>query len=348
VSDASLAALNTLGVPSTAQDLVTVRSEAALQDLLRGTGRLRGTSLTVLGGGSNVVLRRHVPGVVCLIRLRGQRLDPGPAGCVELTVAAGETWHDVVRFSLGQGLAGLENLALIPGSAGAAPIQNIGAYGVELADRFVRLNALDASSGAARVFDLDGCRFGYRDSMFKTAAGRRWIITSVTLRLQRRGTLVLDYPDLLQELERMGNPTPTAVRVAEAVIRVRRRKLPDPRQIGNVGSFFKNPEVPAPAAAALQLKHPWLTLRSGSAGGVKLSAAQLIDACGWKGQRLGPVGVWHRQPLVLVNLGGATGADVIALSDAIRRDVAARFGVTLVPEPELIGQDDSPVFGRTP
>ncbi|MFU8814093.1 MAG: UDP-N-acetylmuramate dehydrogenase [Pseudomonadales bacterium] len=333
---------NTLGVPAVAERLVVVRSE---RQLLKVLGNMRrqagGGDLTVLGGGSNVVLLERVPGTVCLMRTRGCRLAPGPAGGAELTVAAGERWHDLVRYSLGQGLAGLENLALIPGSVGAAPIQNIGAYGVELADRFVRLRAVDRDTGEIRMLDHAACRFGYRDSCFKGGDGARLVILEVTLRLHaaRGAATVVEYPDLQAELARLGRSTPSPVDVAEAVTRVRRRKLPDPRWVPNVGSFFKNPEVSPAEAEALSLRITGLSRRAGTAGRIKLAAAQLIEAAGWKGRVVGAVGVWQRQPLVLVNRGGARGRDVLALSEDIRRDVAERFGVRLEREPQVLGQD---------
>jgi UDP-N-acetylmuramate dehydrogenase len=335
---------STLGVPSRAERLVVIRDLAALQELAERLRAPGGQSehavpgLTVLGGGSNVVLLERVPGTVCLMRNRGIRLEPGPRGSVLVTAAAGERWHDLVRFCLGQGLAGLENLALIPGSVGAAPIQNVGAYGVELADRFVALRALDLKSGELRELDRRACDFRYRDSVFKRPEAAHLVIVDVTLRLHRRAVPVLDYPDLQLELERLGRAAPTPVDVAEAVVRVRRRKLPDPRRVGNAGSFFKNPELDADRAEALMRRHPALQRRPGQGGRVKLSAAQLIDACGWKGRTVGRVGVWHRQPLVLVNRGGATGQEVLELGEAIRRDVGQRFGVQLEREPRVIGR----------
>jgi UDP-N-acetylmuramate dehydrogenase len=340
----ALTTSNTLGVPAVADRLVVVHQESQLTGLL---GDRHTERLTVLGGGSNVVLRDRVPGTVCLLRTRGFRLRRLPGGAVELTAAGGERWHDLVRFSLGQGLAGLENLALIPGSVGAAPIQNIGAYGVELADHFVSLRALDVSTGEQRVFDRAACRFGYRDSRFKASDGAGLIILEVTLRLQREVAPVVDYPELQRELARLGCSKPSPVAIAEAVVRVRRRKLPDPRFTGNVGSFFKNPEVSAVVADALADLLPGLNRRAGSAGQVKLSAAQLIDAAGWKGRTVGRVGVWNRHALVLVNRGGARGRDVLALGEDIRRDVAARYGVSLELEPQVLGRDQSP-FGNTP
>ncbi len=335
--------VNTLGVAATADRLLAVDSERVLQDLVRE--RLRAAAavrepLTVLGGGSNVVLRDRVPGVVALMRMRGYRLERQGRGTAHVTAAAGERWHDLVRRTLGGGWAGLENLALIPGSVGAAPIQNIGAYGVELADRFVRLRALDPDSGQVRQFDRAACGFGYRDSIFKSGEGEGLIVLDLTVSLTRRGAAKIDYPDLRVELERLGWAKPTPIQVAEAVIRIRRRKLPDPRFLGNVGSFFKNPVVAGSAADALRRQLPGLALRPAGSGMVKLSAAQLIDACGWKGRRTGAVAVWLRQPLVLCNHGGARGRDVLALSDEIRRDVWKRFRVDLVLEPRVVGEDD--------
>ncbi|HEX7036997.1 MAG TPA: UDP-N-acetylmuramate dehydrogenase [Pseudomonadales bacterium] len=335
----SLREANTLGVPSVAERLVVVRREAELLALVDAVGRGGASRLTVLGGGSNVVLRRRVPGTVCLIRTRGVRIEPG-TGDVLVTAAAGERWHDLVRYTLGQGLAGLENLALIPGSVGAAPIQNIGAYGVELAERFVRLRALDTASGRIHVLHGRDCDFGYRDSVFKRAEAASLVILDVTLCLPRRAEPVTSYPDVALELERLGRTRPQPWDVAEAVIRIRRRKLPDPRRIGNVGSFFKNPVVTVQEAAHVAARLPALNRYPAAGDRVKLSAAQLIDAAGWKGARLGPAAVWRRQPLVLVNTGGATAADVLTLADAIRRDVADRFDVALELEPRVIGEDD--------
>lgn len=333
---------NTLRVQAAAEHVAVVDSERALTDLV-ATRLARPVAarprLTVLGGGSNVVLRRRVPGLVCLMRNRGVRLQPAGQGVAHVTAAAGERWHDLVRRTLGGGWSGLENLALIPGSVGAAPIQNIGAYGVELADRFVGLRALDPDSGRIYEFDRTACRFSYRDSVFKSGAATHLIIVDVTLALTRRAEPVIDYPDVQLELQRLGWSRPTPVQVAEAVIRVRRRKLPDPRHVGNVGSFFKNPVVTQRQAEAARRRLATLVARPVAQGAVKLSAAQLIDACGWKGRTIGSVAVWPRQPLVLCNRGTASGTDVLAVGEAIRRDVAERFGVELVLEPQVIGSD---------
>ncbi|MBX3707501.1 MAG: UDP-N-acetylmuramate dehydrogenase [Pseudomonadales bacterium] len=328
---------NTFGLPSRADRLVVARTEQALVGQLRRMASHE--PLTVLGGGSNVVLRARLPGTVLLVRTRGMRLEVASDERVLLTAAAGERWHDLVRYSLGQGLGGLENLALIPGSAGAAPIQNIGAYGVELADRLVGLRAFDRASGKICRFDRTACAFGYRDSVFKSGAPGRYVILDVTLGLSTRPLLETGYPELRAELVAMGRVTPSPVDVAEAVVRVRRRKLPDPRRFGNAGSFFKNPIVTADAARRLRQANPGLVMHETPDGNMKLAAAQLIDRCGWKGRRQGAAGVWPRHALVLVNFGGAHAPDLLRLAEEIRRDVHARFGVDLVFEAQVLGQD---------
>jgi len=332
---------NTLGLPCRAERLLRVRSEADLREAVESSRSSRegGRGLVVLGGGSNVVLPARLPGTVLLMRTRGIAIEPQGAMDGLLTAAAGERWHDVVRHALGQGYGGLENLVLIPGSAGAAPVQNIGAYGLELAERFHSLRALDLDSGAIHTFDRDECRFGYRDSLFKQPDGSRLVILTLTLRVSRRPDLRIDFPDVVRELAALGLARPEPVDVAEAVVRVRRRKLPDPRRLGNAGSFFKNPIVTADVARRLQAREAGLVMHPAGSGRLKLAAAQLIDRCGWKGVRRGPVGVWRRQALVLVNYGGATASDLLGLADAIRRDVHARFDVTLELEPRVFVQD---------
>lgn len=342
----SLDHLNTLGVRATADRVATAATEDGLRRIVLEAND-SGQPLLVLGAGSNVVLGRHVRGIVCLMRMRGLSVEPLGRDKFAVTAAAGEGWHALVRYCLGRGLFGLENLALIPGSVGAAPLQNIGAYGVEIADRLVGLKAMDATSGEIREFDRAACRFGYRDSLFKSSQAGRYVIVEVTLRLSTRPQPVIDYPDVRVELVRLGCASPTPVQIAEAVIRVRRRKLPDPRRVGNVGSFFKNPMVSAEQVERLRGEIADLVVhempetpgqvRAGGPGQFKLSAAQLIDRAGWKGARRAKVGVWPRQPLVLVNLDGACGADFLTLGQEIRAAVLARFGVTLELEPRVLG-----------
>ena len=319
---------NTLGVRCEARRLGFVRSERELSEALS-----RWPDALVVGQRSNLVLPKRLERPVLVAAWRGLRLVWEGDDAL-LTAAAGESWHALVRYSLGQGLGGLENLALVPGSVGAAPIQNIGAYGVELAERLTEVRVLDRRDGRVRSLAPSACGFGYRTSLFK-AQPELYVVLGLTLRLGPCNPLVLEYPDIRRELSRLGQSEPSRRQVAEAVIRIRRRKLPDPRLWGNVGSFFKNPLVSKDAAVRLAQSHPGLATHS-ALGGVKLSAAQLIDRCGWKGRRLGKVGVWPRQPLVLVNHGGGAGEDFLALGERIRQSVKERFGLWLELEPAAV------------
>jgi UDP-N-acetylmuramate dehydrogenase len=335
--------LNTLGVSARADRLVAAHSLAQLRRVVLEANQA-GQSLLILGGGSNLVMQRHFAGTVCLMKIRGLRVESLTADRFAVSAGAGERWHSLVRYCLGQGLYGLENLALIPGSVGAAPLQNIGAYGVELADRLLSLKAMDTTTGEVREFDRDACRFSYRDSLFKSIEPERYVIVEVTLQLTGRPRPVIGYPDIRLELARLGYADPSPVQVAEAVIKVRRRKLPDPKLVGNVGSFFKNPVVSADQVTRLGKLVAGLVARKvneGGTSGFKLSAAQLIDRAGWKGVRRGAVAVWSRQPLVLINVAeppnSARGVDFLALSEEIRADILGRFGVTLELEPRVVG-----------
>ena len=331
MTDSRLNRLNTLGVPSTAH---TVHRVSSLGDLMALAPLARSEGLIVLGGGSNVVLGSRIELPVCLIRNRGIRVEAIDTA-VEVSIAAGENWHDLVRWSLAQGYSGLENLALIPGSVGAAPVQNIGAYGVELDSRFVRLIALDVLSGKLITLGKDECEFGYRRSLFKSEPGR-FVIGEVTLTLARHSQcLITDYVDLRLELDRMGIAQPSPVSVAEAVVRIRRRKLPDPRVVPNAGSFFKNPIVSRPRYERLRAQHGALKSFPGE-GGIKLAAAELIDRCGFKAEMDGPVRVWRRQPLVLTNPGRRPAVEVIAYAERIQQAVERMFDVRLEFEPDII------------
>lgn len=336
---------NSLGVSSMADELRVVTSEDQLREIVVRTTSTN-VPLTVLGGGTNVVLRKHLRGLVVVLGLKGIRSLPEGVEVVRLTAAAGENWHHLVRYSLGRGWYGLENLALIPGTVGAAPIQNIGAYGVELAERFVSLRAMDRRDGSIREFDRASCQFAYRDSLFKpkehspenSADVDRYIILDVTLLLSRQPRPILGYPEVKRELMNLGVTQPTPTQVAEAVIRIRRRKLPDPANCGNVGSFFKNPLVDEMFARNLLSRESELRTYPAERRMVKLSAAQLIDLCGFKGEQRGRVGVWRRQPLVFVNLGLATGEDFLSLAEEVQQKVFARYEVTLQIEPRVLGE----------
>lgn len=321
--------LNTLGLPAIAEHFAVLDHPDDLM-ALQAAGHFAHGAVHVLGGGSNLWLPATVPGLTLAVRLSGKRLAHEDADAWYIAAAAGENWADFVAWTLSQGLPGLENLSLIPGTVGAAPIQNIGAYGVELKDVFHELTAFHLATGAWRRFALDDCGFGYRDSIFKHAQGSGWLITEVTFRLPKAWTPKLDYGDLRS---RLGDTSPSPQAVAAAVIATRQSKLPDPAQLGNAGSFFHNPVIPAAQAAALKARFPALVAYPQADGQVKLAAGWLIEHAGWKGKRLGPVGMYEKQALVLVNHGGGTAADVARVVDAVQRDVDALFGVRLNPEP---------------
>jgi UDP-N-acetylmuramate dehydrogenase len=333
--DADLQRSNTLALPSRADRLVIARQVDEIREVVSLCGE-RGWRIEVLGEGSNVVLRDRLPGCVVRPDLRWVHAEE-QGERVYVHAGAGVHWHELVRWCIGLGFFGLENLALIPGTVGAAPIQNIGAYGVEMESRFDHLLAVSTRDARLERLGRDACGFGYRDSVFKRDGEARFVIVEVTFLLSRTFRPVTDYPDVREELARLGGPL-SAARVADAVIRVRRRKLPDPRHVPNAGSFFKNPTVTEARFRALSARLPGL--QGFPVGdGRKISAARLIDACGWKGRRAGGVGVWWRQPLVLVNLGGARGQDVLAFAEAIADDVGDRFGVELEHEPRILGED---------
>lgn len=318
---------NTFGLASTAQAFVTLNDLAQLPAISALASKY--PSWFVLGGGSNLVLGESIPGLVIHAALRGIRLVETRDDAWIVEAAAGECWHDFVAYCVAQGWSGLENLALIPGTVGAAPVQNIGAYGVELADRFDSLSAWDVHNARMHTLSAEECRFAYRDSLFKHEA--RWIITSVRLRLPRPWHAVLGYPDLQKAGE-----LASAQAVFDAVCAIRRVKLPDPAETGNAGSFFKNPLVDAVTRDGLLAEHPGLVSYAQPDGRYKLAAGWLIDQCGWKGRSLGPAGVHDRQALVLINRGGATAADIMRLAAAIQNDVLVRYGVQLEPEPILL------------
>ena len=295
--------------------------------------RGKGWRLLVLGGGSNLLLTGDFPGLVLRMEMRGIELLAADADAFLVRAAAGENWHDLVMHALDRGWNGLENLALIPGTVGAAPIQNIGAYGVELDSVFVSLRALDVASGEVAELDRAACAFAYRDSIFKHGAAGRYVILDVTFRLPRGRAPQVGYADVRDWLARHDIAHPCARDVADAVIAIRRAKLPDPATIGNAGSFFKNPIVTGERFSALAAAHPGLMGYAQADGHVKLAAGWLIDRAGWKGKGIGGAAVYEQQALVLVNTGQASAGDVIGLAQAIRDDIRARYGVELEPEP---------------
>ncbi len=330
-----LTASNTFGLPAIAAGYVAISDTARIGDLI-ARADWAGTPKLVLGGGSNLILAGDVAGLVLKVEIKGRQLTGEDESFRYVRAGAGENWHEFVRWTLAQGWGGLENLSLIPGTVGAAPIQNIGAYGVELERRFHSLEAVALSDGRPRTFDREACGFAYRDSVFKQGEAGCWLISSVTFALPKQWSPDLGYAELARELAGSGVRAPTPRQVSDAVIAIRRRKLPDPAEIGNAGSFFKNPVVDARDFQALIARSPDMPHYPQPDGRHKLAAGWLIEQCGWKGRDLGPVGCFERQALVLVNRGGARGADVLRCAAAIQADVRARFGVRLEPEPVFI------------
>ncbi len=333
---ASLRNLNSFSVEAFADQLLELESAVDLQEF-PSTHRFDPACDLVLGGGSNILFAADTHGTVILNRVTGKRIIADSNDEVLVEAWAGENWHQLVLWSLEQGLSGLENLALIPGLAGAAPMQNIGAYGVELSDVFDSLEALELNGGGMREFKHGDCHFGYRDSRFKSHDAGRFLITRIRLRLRRHFEPKLAYQGIREELDTMGIDEPGPVQVSEAVIRIRRRKLPDPAVTGNAGSFFKNPVVSRSLAEQLQKDLPGLPLYSQENDQVKLSAAWLIEHCGWKGRSMGRAAVSAQHALVLINKGDATGSEILALAEAVQASVKTNFGVELEPEPLIIG-----------
>ncbi|MDE1888558.1 MAG: UDP-N-acetylmuramate dehydrogenase [Gammaproteobacteria bacterium] len=333
IANAPLDRRNTFRVPARAAWLAEVYAPAVLAELL-AKPEANSRSMLVLGEGSNVLFTRDFDGLVVAMTNRGIEMLADDGESVRVRARAGEDWHGLVRWSLVQGLCGLENLSLIPGTVGAAPIQNIGAYGAELAETLTAVEAFDRQAHAQVRLNREQCGFSYRQSLFKQQPDR-WIITAVELRLRRSAPLKLDYAGVREELAVMRVANPTALNISEAVCRLRRRKLPDPAVIGNAGSFFKNPIVTSDEAARLQREHRGLPSFN-APDGKKLSAAWLIESCGWKGFREGGAGVSDKHALVLVNHGHATGAQIWALAQRIRDSVQERFDIRLEPEPRIL------------
>ncbi len=331
----SLRALNTFGIDATAaaylrvtgvDDLRAMRADPALSEMRR----------LVLGGGSNVLLTGDFDGLVLHMANLGTAVSGEDGHSVFVTAQAGENWHAFVQWTIDHGLPGLENLSLIPGSVGASPIQNIGAYGSEVADFFHSLTAFNLDTGEMLSLTKDDCAFGYRDSVFKHGLRDRAVIVEVTFTLPKRWQPNLRYAELAAEIDARGIQSPSAKDISEAVVAIRTRKLPDPAKIGNAGSFFKNPVVSAEQRHALLAQHPAMVSYLQADGSYKLAAGWLIDQCGWKGKSLGAAGVHEKQALVLVNKGGASGAEILQLATTICDDVNASFGVMLEPEPVLV------------
>ena len=326
---------NTFALPCMAHTLVRIRSEADVRRVVDDPELGRAPKF-ILGGGSNLILTQDIKPVVLKVEVPGLRLLETREDAWIVEAGAGERWHDLVSWCLDNDLPGLENMALIPGTVGAAPVQNIGAYGIELKDRFESLDAVDLMTGRTITLDGTTCRFDYRDSLFKQALAGKTVITRVRLRLPRPWQPLLGYAELERKVAETGITAPSARRIFDWVVAVRRAKLPDPAVIGNAGSFFKNPVVTPEQCRDIIQRDPEIVHYPMPDGNFKLAAGWMIDACGWKGKTVGQAGVYDKQALVLVNRGDARGAEVVTLARAIQESVYGRFGIRLEPEPVVI------------
>jgi len=341
---------NSFGIMAKALTLVRITSESDVAAVLADPA-LRAAPKFVLGGGSNIVITGDVKPLVLKVEIMGKRLASETAKAWIVEAGAGEGWHDIVDWTVRQGYPGLENLALIPGTVGGSPVQNIGAYGVELQDRFDSLDAIDLTTGRSFTLNAAQCAFGYRDSVFKhTSSGSdgkpglglagKALITRVRFALPKAWKAVLGYADLEKKMAQSSAVRPDALQIYEWICEIRKAKLPDPALIGNAGSFFKNPTVTPEQCADIIQREPKIVHYHLDDGSVKLAAGWLIDACGWKGKTIGNAGVYERQALVLVNRGGraspVTGGEVMTLAKSIQTSVYERFGILLEPEPVVV------------
>jgi len=330
----SLKNFNTFGVDAKARYFVEISHPDELTELFLDP-QWKSSKTLVLGGGSNMLFVNDFDGLVIRINIRGieHRISHND---VFVEASAGEVWNDLVNYCVLRGYAGLENLSLIPGSVGASPVQNIGAYGVELQEVFHSCRAFDVATGTFKTFSREDCRFGYRDSIFKNEFKDKYIITSVKFTLSLIPKLNLSYGAIEQELAQRGISSPTIKDVSRVVAHIRVSKLPDPSTIGNAGSFFKNPVISPEEFHTLQRAFPEVVHYPSSQGAIKLAAGWLIEHCGWKGKVVGHTGTWKNQALVLVNHGGATGQEVYRFSSQIIDSVYAKFGVKLQREVNII------------
>jgi len=320
--------LNTFGIAAEAELFVAVCS---LEELREALGR-NVSPVHILGGGSNVLLRGNLTGLVIKNEIGGIEVVEESPDSALVAVGGGVNWHELVCWAIGQNLGGIENLSLIPGCAGAAPIQNIGAYGVELKDVFHHLEAVGLTTGEVRIFDHEECRFGYRDSVFKNELKGKYCISKIFLRLSKIHQLNTSYGDIQRVLAERGIESPTIRDVGEAVTHIRQSKIPDPAEIGNAGSFFKNPEIGPAQFQQLKAAFPGMVHYGLPDGMVKIPAGWLIEQAGWKGKRFGDAGCHAKQALVLVNYGTASGAEILDLSKKIQASVEEKFGILLTPE----------------
>lgn len=334
----SLRSYNTFGIEARARYFAEITTTEELQELLRRPD-YQSVPKMILGGGSNVLFTQDYPGMVVKMNTLGIKVVEENDDDVWIEAGAGVNWHELVMYCIDQGYGGIENLSLIPGTVGAAPLQNIGAYGVEIKDRFASLTAVEVATGKAVVFDREQCQFGYRSSVFKTELRGKYIITSVTLRLSKKPVINTSYGAIEETLAQLKaentHLVPGIREVSQAVMSIRRSKLPDPTKIGNAGSFFKNPVIPRAQYEALAACYEGIPgYPTGQA--VKVPAGWLIEQCGWKGKRVGNIGVHNKQALVLVNHGGGRGNDLKKLAYQIKDSVQQKFGIGIEPEVNML------------
>jgi UDP-N-acetylmuramate dehydrogenase len=329
----SLKPFNTFGFDVQASYFCEVETVEELKTVLKNNTI---APVLFLGGGSNILLLKDFPGLVIKLNIKGIQVETEDADTVTVSAGAGEIWHELVMYTIHQGWGGLENMSLIPGTVGAAPMQNIGAYGVEVKDSFVTLKALNRSTLEIETFTPEQCQFGYRESFFKHEGKDRYVILSVSFKLHKSPEVNTTYGAIRDVLTEMGIHQPTVKDVSFAVIQIRRSKLPDPAEIGNSGSFFKNPEIPKKQYEEIHTSYPDMPAYPVSDDTVKVPAGWLIEKAGWKGQRFGAVGVHARQALVLVHYGGGKGEEIKSLAERIQSSVADKFGIRILPEVNFI------------
>jgi len=332
----NLKRLNTFGIDAKTsyfavihhtQDLVSL----LFQDIFHEMPKL------VLGEGSNILFTQHYDGLIIKNAIKGIQSVAEDEHHIWLKIGAGENWHDLVTHCVRQGYGGIENLSLIPGTVGAAPIQNIGAYGVELRDVFSELEAFNLKDHTIRTFHKEDCQFGYRESIFKNIYKNQFIILSVTLRLDKKPKFHIEYSHIQETLQSMQIKNLSIQAISDAVIQIRRSKLPDPKELGNAGSFFKNPLIPYTHFSKLQKTFPAIPFfPTEDVSSIKIPAAWLIEQCGWKGKRFGDIGVYEKQALILVNYNAGNGAEILELARNIQQSVQDKFNVQLIPEVNLI------------
>lgn len=334
--DVELRPYNTLNVSARARSFISIHSTEQLVRVLQKLPELS-TDIFVLGGGSNVLFANNFDGLILRIAIKGKKIVKETKKHVWLEIGAGENWHQTVQYAVGEGWGGIENLSLIPGTVGAAPIQNIGAYGVELKDVFEELQAVEIATANKRMFNKEQCQFGYRDSIFKGKMKGNYVITKVVLKLDKHPALNTSYGAIQTELEKRNIQDPTIRDISNIVIDIRNSKLPNPDTLGNAGSFFKNPIIDHEQYEALKETFSEVPGYPVNENRIKVPAGWLIEETGWKGKVVGEAGTYQQQALVIVNHGEASAADILEVARAIQEAVKEKFGINLIPEVNIIG-----------